>query len=104
MSAPTHQAAPVVLLYDGFVAVQATHTVPLPDPDAHSHHALQAISAFNVPAFNAVAPAHAAGAAQPFAQLFPFLCILPLPLRIQRTYILYQSGISIHGDVIVKLL
>ena len=82
----------------------------VPQDQVHpSQPATQAISAFKVQAFSAVAHTHPALQGEfvpvnPLPQLFPFLCILPLPLSVQRTYILYQSGISIQGDVIVRLL
>lgn len=87
-----------------------TQVQGVPQDQFHpAHPATQPMSAFRVQAFSAVAHTHPAlpgefAPVNPLPQLLPFLCILPSPLNIQRTYILYQSGISIQGDVIVKLL
>lgn len=95
---------PFVVVYDGFAEVPA---VPAAPGFAHAAPPSQPFqphrSAFNVPAFNAAHPAQCVDP-DAFAPALPFLCILPFPERVPLTNILYQSGINIHGEVIVRLL
>lgn len=95
---------PFVVVYDGFADVPAVPAEPGFAPAAPQFQPSQPHkSAFSVPAFNA-APQFQCVCPDAFPPALPFLCILPFPESVPLTNILYQSGMSIHGDVIVRLL
>ena len=93
-----------VVAYDTDTATQAVHAAPSHDV-SHVAHTLHHSTGQHVLVLNAVAAAHAV-APDAFPQLFPFLAIFDVPVRVNvhRTYIAYPSGFNVTPVLTVRLL